>query len=238
MQNQEKAVAVMQPYFLPYIGYFQLMNAVDEFVIYDNIQFTKRGWIHRNRILDNNKDVYVSLPVKKDSDYLDVKDRYLADDFDKQKNKILSKIKNNYQKAPWFKEVFPIVENIFSFENKNLFDFIFNSILVLKEHLEIETDIIISSHIDIDHTLKSSDKVKAIVWKQKRDIYINSIGGQELYDKKDFSKHGIDLKFLKPELKPYSQFSNDFVPGLSIIDILMFNDINETKHLLNNYSLI
>jgi hypothetical protein len=238
MRNQEKAVAVMQPYFLPYIGYFQLMNAVDEFVIYDNIQFTKRGWIHRNRILENSKDVYISLPVKKDSDYLDVKDRCLADDFDKHKSKILSKIKNNYQKAPCFKEVFPIVENIFSFENKNLFEFIFNSTLILKEYLEIETDIIISSNIDIDHTLKSSDKVKAIVKKQKGNIYINPIGGLELYDKSDFQKDGIDLKFLKPELKPYSQFLNDFVPGLSIIDVLMFNSKAEIQDMLNNYNLV
>ena len=83
-----KSVGIMQPYFLPYIGYFQLMNEVDEFVIYDNIQFTKRGWFHRNRILQNNKDVYISLPIQKDSDYLDVRDRFIAKDFEKQRNNI------------------------------------------------------------------------------------------------------------------------------------------------------
>lgn len=234
-----KKIAIMQPYFLPYIGYFQLMSAVDEFVIYDNIQFSKRGWIHRNRILENGKDVYVSLPVKKDSDYLDIKDRDLADNFDKQKNKILSKIKNNYQKAPCFKEIYPIVENIFLFENQNLFEFIFNSILVLKKHLEIETDIIISSNIDIDHTLKSSDKVKAIVKKQKGNIYINPIGGLELYNKSDFQKNGIDLFFLKTTDFTYNQYNDDFIKFLSIIDVLFYNGKDSiNKYLVNNFEII
>lgn len=224
-----KKIAIMQPYFLPYIGYFQLMNAVDKFVIYDNIQFTKRGWIHRNRILENGKDTYVSLPIKKDSDYLDVKDRYLADNFDKQKNKVLSKINNNYRKAPRYKEVFPVVENIFSFENKNLFDFVFNSILYLKKYLEIETDIIKSSNINIDHTLKSSEKVKAIVKKEKGSIYINPIGGLELYDKANFKADGIELFFMKTNEFKYKQYNNEFIKFLSIIDVLFFNDKNSVE---------
>lgn len=234
-----KKIAIMQPYFLPYIGYFQLMNAVDEFVIYDNIQFSKRGWIHRNRILENAKDTYVSLPIKKDSDYLDVKDRYLANNFEKQKNKILSKIKNNYRKAPYFKEVFPIVENIFSFENTNLFDFVLNSILVLKKYLDINTNITISSKIDIDHSLKSSDKVKAIVKQQEGYVYINSIGGQELYNKSDFESDDIDLLFLRTNEFIYKQYDNEFIKFLSIIDVLFFNDSDSVKtYLKEDFEII
>lgn len=234
-----KKIAIMQPYFLPYIGYFQLMNAVDEFVIYDNIQFSKRGWIHRNRILENAKDTYVSLPIKKDSDYLDVKDRYLANNFEKQKNKILSKIKNNYRRAPYFKEVFPIVENIFSFENTNLFDFVFNSILVLKKYLDINTNITISSEIDIDHSLKSSDKVKAIVKQQEGYVYINSIGGQELYNKADFESDDIVLLFLRTNEFIYKQYDNEFIKFLSIIDVLFFNDIDSVKtYLKEDFEII
>ena len=117
-----KKVAIMQPYFLPYIGYFQLLNSVDEFIIYDNIQFSKRGWIHRNRILQNGKDVFLGLPIKKDSDYLDVKNRVLADSFEKDKTKLISKIRNNYLKAPQFNNIFPIVETIMNYESKNLFE--------------------------------------------------------------------------------------------------------------------
>src|SRR4030042_5533275 len=95
-------IAIMQPYFLPYIGYFQLMNAVDEFVIYDNIEFSKKGWINRNRILVNGKDSYITIPLKKDSDYLDVRDRYLAETWSSEKIKMLKRIIGSYRKAPRF----------------------------------------------------------------------------------------------------------------------------------------
>ena len=104
-------IGIMQPYFFPYIGYWQLINAVDKFVIYDNIQFTKRGWIRRNRILMNGEDKMISLPIKKDSDYLDVNKRYLSDTFNKDKSKIISQIKTAYSKAPEFDKVFPLIES-------------------------------------------------------------------------------------------------------------------------------
>ncbi len=81
-------LAIMQPYFFPYIGYFQLINTVDEFVVYDNIEFTKKGWINRNRILVNGKDEYITLPIKKDSDFLHVKDRFLAETWSKDSAKM------------------------------------------------------------------------------------------------------------------------------------------------------
>ncbi|CAB1083437.1 FIG00904907: hypothetical protein [Olavius algarvensis Delta 1 endosymbiont] len=116
-------LAVMQPYFMPYIGYFQLMNAVDVFVVYDNIQFTKKGWFHRNRILVEGKDKMFSIPIKKNSDYLSVSKRYLADNFDKEKNKILRLITQSYQKAPCYAGVMPIVEKCFDKGSGNLFEY-------------------------------------------------------------------------------------------------------------------
>lgn len=133
-----KSIAIMQPYFLPYIGYFQLINSVDEFVVYDNIQFTKRCWIHRNRILENGKDVFISLPLKKDSDYLNVNERYLADNFLEYKIKILNKIKNNYRRAPFYSTVHSLIERIFEYENHNLFEFVFNSIIEVCNFLGIK----------------------------------------------------------------------------------------------------
>src|SRR5690349_10134683 len=112
-------LAIMQPYFFPYIGYFQLINASDLFIVYDNIQYTKKGWINRNRFLQNGKDVLFSIPLKKDSDYLDVRDRDLALDFNK--TKLLNQIKAAYQRAPYMNETYPIIEEIIQFDDINLF---------------------------------------------------------------------------------------------------------------------
>src|SRR5579875_3290382 len=150
-------LAIMQPYIFPYIGYFQLIKAVDKFVVYDNIQFTKKGWIQRNRILVNGKDDYISLQIKKDSDFLNVKERYLADSFPKEKEKILRRIKEAYKKSPCFEVVYPIVESCLNCNEVNLFNYIFNSIRTICEFLNLNTELIISSTIEIDHSLKSQD---------------------------------------------------------------------------------
>ena len=142
-------LAIMQPYFFPYIGYFQLINAVDEFVIYDNIEFTKKGWINRNRILVNGKDEFITLPLKKDSDYLNVNQRFLSDTWSLDKKKILNKIVEYYRKAPQFDQVYPLVEKCFNSDETNLFSFIYNSINQILQYLSISTKISISSKINI-----------------------------------------------------------------------------------------
>ena len=232
-----KKIAIMQPYFLPYLGYFQLINAVDEFVIYDNIQFSKRGWIHRNRILENGEDVFISLPIKRDSDYLDIRDREISENYGKLKHKFLSKIENNYRKAPYFENVMPTVEAIFQNENTNLFLFVLNSILSIKLFLEINTIITVSSQIEIDHDLVAGDKVRAIVKCQNGKIYYNSMGGKQLYSKEDFKKEGIDLEFLKTRDYNYNQFGREFVPFLSIVDTLMFVSKERVQSLLHKFDL-
>lgn len=232
-----KSIAVMQPYFLPYLGYFQLMNAVNEFVIYDNLQFTKRGWIHRNRIMQNKQPAYISLPLKKDSDYLNINQRFLSDNFEVDKLKLLSKIKGAYQKAPQFKKVFPIIEEIFKYKDINLFNYVNNSIEVLKDFLNIDTKLIKSSEININHDLKSQDKVIAISQALNADVYINPEGGKELYSVEVFNNNNIKLKFHSYIPEPYHQFSEEFISHLSIIDVLMFNGKEECKNLLDNYKL-
>ena len=175
-------VAIMQPYFFPYIGYFQLMAAVDEFIVYDNIEFTKKGWINRNRILVNGTDSYITLPLKSDSDFLNIRERQLADTWIKEKRKILNKIFESYRKSLNFKIVSEVIERCILFEDHNLFNFILNSLNVVKEYLEIKTPLIISSTIPIDHSLKGDKKVIEIVKSRKAENYINSIGGIELYN--------------------------------------------------------
>lgn len=224
----------MQPYLFPYIGYFQLMNAVDEFIVYDNIQFTKKGWINRNRILVNGADAYITLPLKKDSDYLDIKDRYLSDDWNSESKKMLNRITESYRKAPYFESVFPLIEKSLLFGDKQLFNFIFNSLNLTKDFLEIKTSFVISSTISIDHNLKSTEKVIALCKHQNATTYINPIGGVELYSKEEFKNEGLELKFIKANNIIYPQFKNEFIPYLSIIDIMMFNSKEDIKNHLNN----
>jgi hypothetical protein len=228
----------MQPYFMPYIGYFQLINSVDKFVIYDNIQYTKKGWINRNRILANGKDQLITLPIKKDSDYLNVVERELSESWDKDKSKMLNVIKASYNKAPYFQETFELISKCLNNPEANLFRFIYDSIVLINNHLEIKTPIIISSTIDADHTLKSQDKVLSLCKEQNADIYINSIGGVELYDKETFKQNNIKLNFIKSNPIQYKQFNNEFVSWLSIIDVMMFNSKEQIKEYLNNYTLI
>lgn len=229
-------LGIMQPYFMPYIGYFQLLNAVDKYVIYDNAKYTKKGWINRNRILQNNKDTLISISVEKDSDYLDIKDRSVADSFDKKK--LINQIRESYRKAPYFEQVIPIVEDIINYEEKNLFLYIYNSIKEVCKYLNIHTEIIISSTIDVDQTLAGQDRVIAICKTLGAKDYYNAIGGQELYHLKDFEKEGVSLRFLSSNLVAYKQFNNDFIPWLSIIDVMMFNSLAEIQDMLNEYKLI
>jgi len=213
----------MQPYFFPYVGYFQLMNIVDEFVVYDNIQYTKKGWINRNRILVNGKEQFLTIPLKKGSDFLHVKERKLSENWVSDRNHIINRIKASYSKAPFFKDIFPLIEDCLMYKNNNLFDFVFYSITSIKNYLNISTKLIISSNLSIDHNLKSEEKVISICKLKNASIYINPIGGQLLYSSKIFNENGITLSFLKANFFEYRQFNNTFIPFLSIIDVLMFN---------------
>jgi hypothetical protein len=228
-------VAIMQPYLFPYIGYFQLINAVDEFIVYDNIQFTKKGWINRNKILVNGTEAYITFPLKKDSDYLDVRDRFLSDDWEVERKKLLNRISESYRKAPQFDLAIPLIERIVMYENRNLFQFIFNSIQQINSYLDINTPLIVSSSISIDHSLKSDKKVIALSKVRYASHYINPIGGLDLYCKEEFKNQGLELNFLKTNEIIYSQFKNEFVPFLSIIDVMMFNSKDTIREYLNSY---
>jgi hypothetical protein len=232
-------LAIMQPYFFPYIGYFQLMNAVDEFVIYDNIKFTKQGWINRNRILVHGTDSYITLPLRKDFDCLDVRDRYLADNWITERKKMLNRIIGAYRKAPQFNTVHPLIEQSILFEDSNLFRFVSNSLGLVRTHLGIRSSLIASSTLAVDHTLKAEEKVIAICKSRGASVYVNPIGGVELYSKEKFKAAGIELRFLKSEEVRYPQFEHDFVPWLSIVDVMMFNSQSEIQKLLvDSYSLV
>ncbi len=232
-----KSVAIMQPYFLPYIGYFQLIAAVDLFIVYDNIKYTKKGWINRNRLLQNDKDVMFSLPLKKDSDSLNVCERELAADFNR--NRLLHQFKNAYRYAPYFTQTFPLIEQVVAYDQSNLFDFLHHSIVKVCEHLSITTKIEISSNINIDRALKNQDKVLALCEAVSASVYVNAIGGIDLYSKETFHEKGLVLKFIQSNPFEYPQFGDAFVPWLSAIDVMMFNPLATIQTSIStNYELI
>jgi hypothetical protein len=230
-------VAIMQPYFLPYIGYFQLINDVDLFIVYDNIKYTKKGWINRNRMLLGGSDAMFSIPLKKDSDSMEIRDRELSSDF--RSGKFLNQFREAYRKAPFFDPSFTLLEQILSTRASNLFDFLHASIEMACAHLGINTRIIVSSTIDVEHSLQGQDKVLALCHAVAADAYVNPIGGLDLYSKSAFASKGIELSFLRSNLTEYRQFNATFVPWLSIIDVLMFNSTERIEgYLSTGYELI
>jgi len=227
-------VALMQPYFFPYIGYFQLINAVDIFVIYDDVNFIKQSWITRNIILLKNEEFRINLVVEgaSSSKRINQINRIVGS------RKWLKTIEQCYKKAPFFSSVYPIVEEIALNGEKKLSKFLLFSLLKIATHLDIETKFKLSSEIEKDNDLNGQDKVLAICKEVKTTKYINAIGGQNLYDKEAFNKNGIELNFIKSNPITYIQNDNPFIPWLSIIDVLMFNNKHEVKELLNQYELI
>jgi hypothetical protein len=228
-------LGIMQPYFLPHIGYWQLLAAVDRFVVYDNIQYAKKGWINRNRFLRNGTDAFFTVPLKKGSDFLDIADRWIADDFDPKT--LLNPLASAYRKAPMFGTVFPLLETIVTAAPRNLFEYLHHSLVVTARHLDIRTPIVVSSTVPIDHALKAERKVLAICGALGATRYVNASGGRALYAAETFAAQGIDLKFIQSRPIAYAQYGHAFVPGLSIVDVMMFNARDAVRGMLGAYDL-
>lgn len=227
-------LAIMQPYFMPYIGYWQLMAAVDKYVVYDDVNFIKRGWINRNNILVNGQPYLFSIALKEASQNKLIKEIEIADDF----SKLRKTIEMAYKKAPYFEILHPLLDSIFEFEDKNLAHFLFNSLTKVAEYLNLQTEFVLSSNLCNNKSLKGEDKIIDICRLLNATEYYNAIGGQELYHVDRFLDNQLVLNFLQPHLKPYKQYGTEFVSGLSMIDVLMFNSPTQVRYLLNDYELI
>lgn len=230
-------IGIMQPYFLPYIGYWQLLNAVDKYIIYDDVNYIKGGWINRNRILINKEAKYFNVKLNGASPNKLINEVEVSLDEVYQK-KLLKTVEENYKKAPFFNKVFPIIQRIVENKETNLAKYLEYSIKEICSYLDIKTELLISSYLEKNNSLKGKDKVIEICKKLGGSEYYNAIGGQELYSFEEFKSNGIELKFLKTEEINYQQFSNEFVPYLSILDVMMFNSKEKVKEFLNNYSLV
>lgn len=239
-------IGVMQAYFFPYIGYFQLINACDKFVLYEHVTFRKKSWITRNRILERgrNEPVYINVPVKKQSSFKDI-GQIEIDNSTNWRKKVLSLLFFNYKKAPYYKEVFPWVDEILGFQCNYLHEYNSKIIVELSKRLGIKTEIIsTNTTILLEQRIKESnvnrDEIKSeriieLMKYYKGSKYLNPIGGKELYCREYFKNRGFELSFIEPEKTNYKQFDIDHVAYLSILDVLFHNGFKRTYEIIQKY---
>lgn len=227
-------LAIMQPYFLPYLGYWQLMHLVDEFVILDDVNFIKRGWVNRNRILLNGKEHLITLPLSHASIFKKINEHELLDiPEDLSRTVCLA-----YHKAPFFKEVNEVFLAIIHCPSKNLSRFLAHSINCIADYLGLQTRFLVASELEHDQSLKAQDMILDICQRRRASEYYNAIGGTALYSREKFAEHGIKLGFVNPILPIYPQFGQPFVPGLSILDVLMFNPPDKVACFLKSFQIV
>ena len=240
-------LAIMQPYFLPYLGYMQLMSAVDTFVLYDDVAFINRGWINRNRLLINGQEHLFTVPLRDASQNKRINEVHLADDA-KWRGKLLKTIEQGYRKAPQYGTVMPLTEKIINFATDSIAELVRASLVELNQYMNLTTRLVASSSVYGNAHLKAQERILAICEQEGATRYINPVGGQELYDRAKFAAAGIELKFIQANRVDYPQYNpnrtggpagqNEFVPWLSILDVLMFNDVATVRSMLGAYELI
>jgi hypothetical protein len=230
-------LAVMQPYFLPYIGYFQLIKTVDRFVIYDDVNFINKGWINRNNLLNGSSAQLFTIPLKGASQNRLIREIEIADD-NAWTKKLLRTIEQTYKKAPLFDQVYPLLNELINAPERHIGGLAVSSLKSVSAYLGITTPFVDSSVIYGNEELKAQERILDICRKENADHYINPIGGMEIYSRELFETAGVKLNFIKAKPIHYRQFKNEFVPHLSIVDVLMFNSPEEVNELLDQYELI
>jgi hypothetical protein len=233
----KKILSIQQPYFFPYIGYFQLINRSETHVILDHVNFKKRSWISRNRILNNSKINYINIPIENPSQNRKINLTRISNT-SKWQDDLIKKIIFSYGKTKNFEEVFPILQKIILFKTNSLSDYLYQNISELCKFLRIETKLIISSKLKNDKILKNKDLIISIIKQRKFKNYINLSGGIDLYEKKYFKKNNINIDFIKNKVTNYTQHKNKrFIENMSIIDVLMNIGKKETIKNLNKIDL-
>lgn len=233
-------LVIMQPYIFPYIGYYQLIAASDRFVVYDDVNFIKQGWINRNNILMGGKASMFTVPLSDQSSFkLICETKVDPRRYESWKQKFCRTLEMNYSKAPYFEPAMAVVKDVLDTKTEYIGEIAARSLSAVCDYLRLPFNATVSSH-QFAHTrhLSGAGRVKAICGETGATVYINAAGGTELYDKADFAASGLELYFLKPALKEYPQFRNDFVPYLSMIDVLMFNSAEAARDMVSAYQLV
>ncbi len=226
--------AVMQPYIFPYLGYYQLVKAVDYFVFYDDVTFIKGGYINRNSILSNGTSQRFTIPVPGLSSNILINKLFFAN----ETKKTLRSIQQSYSKSPYFSEVFPLVEMVINDQNRSVHNICAKSISEVFNYLGIKKQFLFSSDLEYDKNLSAADKLIAMSSIVNSKSYVNTIGGKALYSKDYFKDKGVDLSFIEIMPHSYNQKQASFTSHLSMIDVLMWNSKEEAQELLNKYRLI
>lgn len=240
VRGGERVVGIMQPYVFPYIGYFQLIKAVDKFVVYDDVAFINKGWINRNNILVNGKASMFTIPLVGASQNRLIREIEI-DNLATWSKKFLKTIEQSYKKAPFYKEGLSIVEQVSNLPAANIAELAVNSLKETCKYLNIETEIVESSTVYNNQDLKAQGRILDICLQEKANHYINPIGGMAIYDKQLFADNEILLNFIKAKPIQYKQFNKEeasFVPWLSIIDLLMFCSVEEINEHLDKFELV
>jgi len=227
-------IAIVQPYFLPYLGYFQLINAVDTFVLLDDVNFIKKGWINRNKIISNGREFTFTIPIKKASQNKKINELDTVNDLSLVKKQFIYSYKNSSYFDIHSKWLFSLLDNAPS----NLLEFCHISLSFIKEYLNINTEFKLSSDIANPKLLKGQDRIINICLDLEANQYINPIGGMDIYNKSLFNENGIELFFLKKNPVSYCQNTKVFIDNLSIIDCLMNENSKTINNLLNHYELV
>jgi hypothetical protein len=229
----------MQPYLFPYVGYFQLIHAVDRFVVADDLAFIKQGWINRNRLLINGEPAYFTVPLKRHpSDALIREVEIAADPQRRWPTAMLRTIENFYRRAPSFERVFPMVQKVIGGPFTRIADMARASIREVCASLDVVTSIVDSSAAYANAHLKGQDRVLDTCLAEGATTYVNAPGGRALYSPEAFAARGIRLQFVRTGAIDYRQFDRPFVASLSIIDLLMFTTADEARALLGRYELV
>jgi hypothetical protein len=229
-------IGIMQPYVMPYIGYFQLIYNCDVFIFYDNVNYIKNGWIDRNRILSNNQATYFKIPISKASSFKKICDTLIHPvEYAPWKQRFFTTLHTCYKRAPYYTSCIKLIEDIFDKEYNSISQLAIASVERTAKYLGLNTIFKIASQNYHNDQLTRSERLINICKQENACTYINMQGGSDLYQPENFTEHGINLKFLSSNIKPYKQYKNSFIGGLSIIDVLMFNDhYSITKNLIHH----
>ncbi len=228
----------MQPYFFPYLGYFQLIAACDLFVFYDDVNFIKRGWINRNRIGLNNSEFLLTVPCVKPSQNKLIKDTEV--NFSSELlEKNLQTFRQAYLKSPNYEVVLSIYSDCFKNVESSISSIAIKSIKLVADYLEINTKFVNSSEQNYDNdNLKKADRLIDICHIEGYKDYLNAKGGMDIYDKEYFKERQINLNFLDPILTEYHRAKQDYIPGLSILDILAYLSKEEAREMCHRINII